>query len=593
MRGEKDIPKVPVRACPRWAFVVWLSASLTGCLPTGNPPAGRHWVSDRTMSGVYFAPSEVEGVPSHVLVAGPVQVESGLNKDTYSVAALYQVDDHATSGTTQGLPRSNVLFSHCFVPDGDPAKYPVKTDILGRLLVENFVAAEGKFDVYRIDLTNYAQKLLGGGNRDPNNPGNSLFRLSPGRTRVLVGQSWPAVTEIDDLHISLGPSANHATFVGEDLYYGGYAFISGPLGIAPNYESWDVLRLVPHGQPEVLAKKADLAFAFASSEGPHLVIERTALAQDGDMSRSDSVLDPQTLQEIPLPSVLGLDPDSSVNPEIRPVSPDGHWLILWAATGANNFAFFNWITSETQDAVVSWSSRYNLSEWRPGREEFWFSGSSDSSLWSAYTWKPDTALSLLPTWPTSSYLAPTGPFSAFTRSGNHWFSYRWIAEQEQSALFVGSTDNPDGPAFQLRPPVVQLGAGTTLDSHWELADGRLLTGGWSTDLTRLDYYLVDPNTGASQTFAIQGQVIAVGHARALSFVNWQLGYGTGDLDLIDLTTGARTLLAENAYAVAVDPGTHAEVPLGSDALASGTRIAFLVRNRMDSPYDGLWVAELP
>ena len=572
--------------------MVFVASALAGCLPTGTSPVGRHVVSDRTMSGVYFAPSEIEEVPSHVLVAGPVQLESGPNKDAYSVAALYKIDDHATSGTAQGLPRANVLFSHCFVPYGDPAMFSLKTDSQGRLLLENFVAAEGKFNVYRIDPTTYAQKLLGGGNRDPRNPSNPLFTLSPARTRVLVGQSWPAIAEIDDVHISLGSSASHATFVGEDLYYGGYPFISGPLGIAPDYDTWDVLRLVPHGQPEVLAKNADLVFAFSSSEGPHLVIERTTLAQDASVNRSDSLLDPQTLQEMPLPSLLGLEPDSSVNPELRPVSPDGHWLALWASTGESKLALFNWVTSEAQNTDVSWSSRYNISEWRPGRNELWFTGSGDSSLPAPHIWKPDTALSILPAFPSSSYLAPTGPFSAFTRDGSRWFSYRWLPEQGQSAFFVGSADDPAGPAFQLRPPVVQLGAGTTLDSHWELADGKLLTAAW-TDLTRMDYYLVDPNTGASQTFAIHGQVVAVGNGRALAFVDWQIGYGTGDLDLIDLTTGARTLLAENAYAAAVDPGTHAEVSPGSDALASGTRIAFLVRNRMDSPYDGLWVAELP
>ena len=62
---------------------------------------------------------------------------------------------------------------------------------------------------------------------------------------------------------------------------------------------------------------------------------------------------------------------------------------------------------------------------------------------------------------------------------------------------------------------------------------------------------------------------------------------------VDLATGAQTLLAENVYTVAVDPGTHADVPPGMNALAAGTRIAFLVRNPFASPYDGLWVAELP
>jgi hypothetical protein len=34
-------------------------------------------------------------------------------------------------------------------------------------------------------------------------------------------------------------------------------------------------------------------------------------------------------------------------------------------------------------------------------------------------------------------------------------------------------------------------------------------------------------------------------------------------------------------------------PPGTDPLAPGTRIAFLLRNRLESRDDGLWVAELP
>ena len=108
-----------------------------------------------------------------------------------------------------------------------------------------------------------------------------------------------------------------------------------------------------------------------------------------------------------------------------------------------------------------------------------------------------------------------------------------------------------------------------------------------------DGKVVDPDTGASQSFVINGQVVALGHTRALALVDWQIDRKTGDLCLIDLATGAQTLLAKNVYTVAVDPGTHADVPPDIDALAAGTRIAFLVRNPFASPYDGLWVAELP
>jgi hypothetical protein len=43
----------------------------------------------------------------------------------------------------------------------------------------------------------------------------------------------------------------------------------------------------------------------------------------------------------------------------------------------------------------------------------------------------------------------------------------------------------------------------------------------------------------------------------------------------------------------LDPGRFANASPDADRLASGTRVAYLVRDRLESPYDGLWVASLP
>jgi hypothetical protein len=48
------------------------------------------------------------------------------------------------------------------------------------------------------------------------------------------------------------------------------------------------------------------------------------------------------------------------------------------------------------------------------------------------------------------------------------------------------------------------------------------------------------------------------------------------------------VLGENVYSAALEPG-----PLDADRLAPGKRVAFLVRNRLAGPYDGLWMATLP
>src|SRR5512140_881649 len=49
------------------------SACLLGCLPAGNPPVGQHVLADRTLTDVHLSPSEVPGVPSYLLVTGPLR----------------------------------------------------------------------------------------------------------------------------------------------------------------------------------------------------------------------------------------------------------------------------------------------------------------------------------------------------------------------------------------------------------------------------------------------------------------------------------------------------------------------------------------
>ncbi len=154
-------------------------------------------------------------------------------------------------------------------------------------------------------------------------------------------------------------------------------------------------------------------------------------------------------------------------------------------------------------------------------------------------------------------------------------------------MHVGPADDPTAPVFPIQP------AGTWLEPLWETDDGRLLVGAGTIDADRQEVSLVDPATGASRAIVSGGHVLEVGHGRALAIVSWESTRRVGDLVLVDLATGEQTLLAENAYAAAVDPGMSAEVAPDADRLRSGTRVAFLTRSRFESPYDGLWVATLP
>jgi hypothetical protein len=550
----------PTRACRRSALVAIVGATLAGCLPAGSAPVGQHLLSDRTLSGVHFSPSETEGVPSHLLVTGPAQditERDSTDSVMFTVADLYEIPADTGSGTGYRLGLARLLAEKCLVPQDDAADYPVQTDIRGRLLFVRYSKSTDYNDVVRMDLATGTQEWLGGAYYSPYYP---PFVLSPGRTRVIVGLYGMSVVELDGESTSVSLNSTDAPFVGEDLYYGA--------GLPSYYQTRDLWRLVPYGQPELLDHNTYPYLTFATDQGPRLI-----LARDLATETLFLLLDPGTLQEAPLPSA-GAPP---LNPNFAPASPDGHWLVL----SANPFTLvtlFNWVTSETQEIDASDCSGW---EWRPGHDELWIA-MTDGTL---RIWKPRTGVTAMPVAPVQTAQAPSGTLSFFTSDGNYWFSLR--PGGAHSALYVGSADDPSGTAYQVTP------AGAQEYSYWQLADGRILAGAWTTSDYRKDYYLVDPRTGATQGLAVNGLMVALGHTRALAHVNWEAGPATGDLCLIDLATGAQTLLAQNVYATAVDPGVHADVPTGTDALAAGTRIAFLVRNRIDSPYDGVWVAELP
>ncbi len=562
----------PVRPCSRQALVAILGASVGACLPAGDAPIGRHLVSDRTLTGVHFSPSEIDGIPSHVLVTGPAQ-EVG-DYSTSPVADLYAIPEGATSGAA--LDEAKLLAARSPVPQGAPADYPVQTDIRGRLLVERSVSSTWDYELVRIDLVTGAEDLLGTAAGDLWGP---MFTLSPGRTRVFVGSG--TVWDLDGEHASVD-TRGEAGFVGEDLYYNQYS--------GSDNQDRNLWRVKPRGQPELLASNAFINFAFATDLGPRLLLGRYLSTVNATVALRYLVFDPATLQEIPIPPDLYMDQGLPWNSKFLldspPASPDGHWLL---SQYSGDVTFFNWITSEIQQPALGTSGGGYSWEWRPQHEELWF-GRFLSTFTTLSIWKPDTDVTTVQLAPFQNCQAPAGRcVSVFTRDGGHFFSSFRPGDKPYPLppVYIGSADDPAGPLYQITPD------GTQVDSHWELADSRVLVGAWSDDKSRQNYYLVDPGTGVSQAFAINGQVVALGHTRALALVDWQLDRKTGDLCLIDLATGAQTLLAENVYTVAVDPGTHADVPPGMNALAAGTRIAFLVRNPFASPYDGLWVAELP
>jgi hypothetical protein len=177
----------------------------------------------------------------------------------------------------------------------------------------------------------------------------------------------------------------------------------------------------------------------------------------------------------------------------------------------------------------------------------------------------------------------------FTRDGSFVVTveYRLKDNLAMSTFSIGPADDLAAPRAVLNPE------GNELKSLWGTMDGRVLVGIGQSQSDRQDILLVEPSTGASRLMGSGGRVVAVGKTRMLALLGWESSRGTGDLTLVDLATSQKTVLAESVFAVALDPGLSADVSLDADPLASGRRVAYLVRDRLESPYDGLWAARLP
>jgi hypothetical protein len=191
--------------------------------------------------------------------------------------------------------------------------------------------------------------------------------------------------------------------------------------------------------------------------------------------------------------------------------------------------------------------------------------------------------------PEGSIRTIDAKFDGLSKDGRFWYSSEDRAG-DWSQRYVGLADAPEGPRYPINPPGTHSSLLVT-PGDWVWAS--LWTQSSDHGVWRFDYAIVDPTTGESKILAVKGHLIAVSPTRALAFAHWDYDHWSGELALYDLASGAKTILADAVYAAAVDPGFHLAPQPNTDQLAPGTRMAFLVRHRMASPYDGLWVTELP
>jgi hypothetical protein len=550
-----------------WRIVTVLALG-AGCLPLGNPPAGQHLLADRTAAAVFLTRSGIEGGPPNLFVFGPPQQVPPFGVPGADLFAFaYPSDSGPIAGLANRPPTIANVVLRCDAASGlEPgealATYVSQTDSRGRLVFVTLVVEPGLTAEYvaRYDfLTGERQDLAPALAADPG------FRVSASRTRIFAGSSVFELDGVTDLG-TLG--AAPPAFIGDDLYYTVPASSDALAGGSV------IKRSRAATTPEtMLSSVGTVTFTpIYSDTGGELLV--SSASENGDVPYL----------------VLGIDrPITSVLPPARGQAPfvsassDGQWLLFREprADGNNRLFLFNWVSG----SAVSWTSSWitALAEWRPGWDQLWFVGLSPAG---AAVGNPNTdEVSANPgRIPVSLPFLPDARTSMFTRDGNHWLSVELLTANTGAPprMYLGSADDPAAPGIALNQQ------GQALLSLWETGDGRLLAGSSSVDVNRQDIYLVDPVAGTSRGLAGGGHVVGIGRGRALALLNWQIPTSTGDLTLIDLATGTKTVLAEDVYSVAVDPGVPADA-----RLAPGTTVAFLVRNRLASPYDGLWVAHLP
>ena len=544
---------------------------------------------DRTLTSAFFAPSESEADPSSLFSTGPYRYRTigDAASGSFSGVTLTELYAHPYSdsvGTAPGLASlrpavENVAPIQLGVVGRSPA-----SDIQGRLFLttlqdqalpssgsEPYVGLPSPYGITRYDpRTGKVGPVMA-----------NALRFSPSRARVFAGDlSNGLLLDLQGSRDLTGVS--DPVFVGEDFYYVAVARSDahGPAS------SSTLTRIQPNAEPEaLLSSSGSLSItAIQGGQTPQLLVQQSPAT--GPLPGL-FMLDLDTLASTPLPSELGYRSFLSA-------SASGRWLLFVITTVSSGaeprtqtHTLVDWTTGARTDlspSLVDTSGTGSPPEWRPGHDELWIP--TDNGTFKI-TEPGDlvTAVSMDPGLRAAS-LQEAGSewFSIFTRDGQHWFSR---GADYSGPVYLGWVDDPASPPVQINPQ------GAMANSYWDIGDGRLLAGASTEDEGRQELFLVDSAAGTTRALAGGGQVVAVGKTRALALLEWDGGRNSGTLTLIDLASGAQTLLAEDVYLAAVDPGHFADVPPDTDVLAPGTEIAFLSRGRFASPYDGLWVTQLP
>jgi hypothetical protein len=553
------------RARRAWLLVGVLVA---GCLDGGPRPVGRHLFVGRDDEHVAFVDGPV-GKPRRVLLTRQ-QMAADLGE-------IATADDPGPGG---GGSQRRVVADHVSLPQGScgPSFCEVLVDAAGRMYLERVtIAPAGDPNMGTLrDVLLSVDPATGEQHDFGFNP--QLVVLSADRTRVVVEPAFggtvspPLLRELDGREIALPLDVEQLQFAGNDLVFTEQAGGLSRLGAGRD-------------AVETLLPDAVTMQAIDTARGWLLVV---ALLDPGDDTTSVVLVDAQTLASTTLP------PTSAMASMFVP-SPDGRFIATAGQVrdGSAVTLYDRDTQAETVAAVASVGVMSPV--WRPAHDEVWLVASQFGAV--DGVGGEDALLRLSPGGQAmriaGSGAAPAGPVfeltspqkldlraaPAFTPDGRAYLVADSFKSAHEPAHLVSADDPTD--TFSVTP------SGTGFAGAWPLPDGRLLVEDWITDDLRDDVYIVDPAARTSRALATSGHVVATGRDRILFLAHWVAAGGSGDLTTVDLATGATTLIAENVSSVAVDPLTS------NDVLAPGTRVAYLVHNRIAAPYDGLWVVELP
>jgi len=559
---------------------VLLTAVPAGCLDPGPPPRGRHLVGGRDQENLILAPGPV-GAGRRILL-------SEIGRDGGLVSRRLSTVDDPGEGTLPRAPRlllDNVGESwrqqeRGVQPVCSPGGCPPPVDAAGRLYLQHVTvvpydqssgAVRERYELVRVDPRTGNQELFGE---------VRSFQMSPDRTRFAYLQEdgagkirWTVVAP-DGSRAAFSDTGT-VDFIGDDLF---------------SVDEDAVLLRWPADATAPVPVASGVGFyqIYLTERGALLVLWppiSTDMGNDPDPPAAVSLFDPTS-------GIITVLPPATASADTIVVSPSGRYL----ATQKQLISMSpEGVSSSTRSTLFDRDAGLEMIMqspanpdgppfWRPRHDEAWFVLGGDLWRWPAGAAPTIVASVPLPLPGTPALYRQVSAqqvLSSFTPDGRFWVEVRPDPDLHQPVALRWADDFAQ-PAVPLNP------AGTGVSGLWPLDDGRMLVEAWITENRRNDFHLVDPDAGTTRAMPGTGSVVATGRARFLALLNFVSVSSSGDLTLIDYASGEHTLIAENVHDFAVDAS-----PDPQDALAPGTRLVYLVRNRIASPYDGCWAVELP